>query len=70
MQTHLFSYRFDGRWWELEIKAANADEAKAKLSQLAFAKYDGILIATIPASLGPLARVAIWIRNAALRSLP
>jgi hypothetical protein len=67
MQTHLFSYRFDGKLWELEIKANSADEAKARLSQLAFAKYDGTLVATIPASLGAAAIVAIWIRNAAAK---
>jgi hypothetical protein len=65
MQTHLFSYRYDGKLWELEIKANSAEEAKARLSQLAFAKYDGTLIATIPASLGPLAILATWVRNAA-----
>lgn len=68
-QTHLFSYRFDGRDWELEIKARNADEARARLAQLAFAKYDGILVATIPASLGPCALMAAWIRNAAVAFL-
>ncbi len=69
MQTHLFSYRFDGKHWELEIRARNADEAKARLSQLAFAKYDGVLVATIPAALGPFALLATWIRNAAARML-
>lgn len=70
MQTHLFSYRYDDREWEVEIKARNADEAKARLARLAFAKYDGILVATVPASLGPVALLATWIRNAATTLLP
>jgi len=70
MQTHLFSYRFEDKVWELEITARNAAEAKARLSQLAFAKYDGVLVATIPASLGPLAQVSAWVRNAAATILP
>ena len=47
IQTHLFSYRFDGKLWELEIKARNAEEAKARLARLAFAKYNGVLVATV-----------------------
>lgn len=70
MQTHLFSYRFEGKQWELEIKAHNAKEAKARLSQLAFAQYDGVLVATIPAALGPLPVLATWIRNAAAALMP
>lgn len=70
MQTHLFSYRFEGKQWELEIKASNAKEAKARLSQLTFAKYDGVLVATIPARFGPLAPLATWVRNAAVALMP
>lgn len=67
MQTHLFSYRHEGKLWDVEIYARNADDAKARLSALAFAKYDGVLVAKIPAVLGPVAVLATWIRNAAAR---
>lgn len=68
-QTHLFSYRFEDRDWELEIKARNAEEARARLARLAFAKYDGILVATIPAAFGPISLLAVWFRNAAVKLL-
>lgn len=70
MQTHLFSYRHDGSEWMLEIKATDEADAKARLARLAFASYDGVLVANIPAALGPLAIAAIWIRNAAVSLLP
>ncbi|MDX2264338.1 MAG: hypothetical protein NW215_05150 [Hyphomicrobiales bacterium] len=48
MQTHLFSYNFDGKRWALEIKASDAEEARARLGRIAFATYDGVLVAEIP----------------------
>lgn len=65
MQTHLFTYRHDGSEWLLEIKANGEQDAKARLGKLAFASYDGVLVAKIPGTLGPLARMTTWIRNAA-----
>lgn len=70
MQTHLFSYRYEGSEWILEIKAADEADAKARLGRLAFASYDGVLVAKIPAAIGPLAIAATWIRNAATSLLP
>jgi len=65
MQTHLFSYRHDGKHWELEIKARDAEDARARIKALAFAQYDGTLVTKIPATLGPLAKLVVWLRNAA-----
>lgn len=70
MQTHLFSYRHDGKDWELGIKAENADDARRRIAALAYANYDGVLIAQVPAALGPLSLLAVWIRNAAVAVLP
>jgi hypothetical protein len=66
MQTHLFSYRHDNADWVLEIKAIDEMDAKARLRRLAFASYDGVLVTKIPATLGPAAVLATWIRNAAV----
>lgn len=62
-RTHLFSYRYEGADYVVEIPAASADEAKQRLSQLAWARYDGELIAKIPAIAGPLPAIAAWLRN-------
>jgi hypothetical protein len=67
MQTHLFSYRHDGAEWLLEIKANDKKDAMDRLSRLAFASYDGVLVAKVPAALGPPAVAATWIRNAAAK---
>lgn len=64
MQTHLFSYRHDGKHWSLEIQAHDAEDAKQRIGKLAYATYDGVLIAKVPATLGPLAILAAWVRNA------
>lgn len=69
MQTHTFSYRHEGKLWALDIKAENADDARRRISALTYATYDGVLVAKIPATLGPLALLAVWIRNAAGRFL-
>lgn len=61
--THLFSYRYDGREYTVDIVAKDANEAKERLKALAWAKYDGELVARIPAETGPLARIAITVRN-------
>ena len=70
MQTHLFTYRYHGAEWLLEIQAYDERDAKERLSRLPFASYDGVLVAKIPASLGLSALIATWLRNAAVRILP
>lgn len=61
--THLFSYRFDDREYTVDIVAKDAAEAKERLKALAWAKYDGELIARVPSEVGPFARIAIAVRN-------
>jgi hypothetical protein len=62
-QTYLFTYRHDGAEWTLEIKARDVRDAKERLRALSFARYDGELIAKVPVSLGPLMKMAVWLRN-------
>jgi hypothetical protein len=64
MQTHLFSYRHEGKLWELEIQARDADDARRRIGQLAYATYDGVLVTKVPLALGPLAIFTAWMRNA------
>ena len=49
-KTLVFSYFHDGSMWELEIKARDAEDAKARVAKLAYATFDGEQIASIPAS--------------------
>jgi hypothetical protein len=62
-KTHLFTYRHDGAEWTLEIKARDIRDAKERLKALPLARYDGELITKVPASLGPLMQMAVWLRN-------
>jgi hypothetical protein len=62
--THLFSYRFNEREYTIDIVAKDADEAKERLKALNWAKYDGVLVARIPAGLGLFARLSVALRNA------
>ena len=64
-KTFLVRYRYDGADWAVRLPARDIDDAKARLSRLAYATIDGEHVMTIPASLGPLALFATAIRNAA-----
>jgi hypothetical protein len=63
--THLFSYRFDGREYTVDILAKDANEAKERVKALAWARYDGVLITRIPNTIGAglIARLAVALRN-------
>ena len=63
--THLFSYPFDGAKWTIDIRARDEDEARRRLQALAWATYDGVLVARVPVPVGPFARLANWLRNIA-----
>lgn len=60
----LVSYRYEGADWGATIKAQSFDDAKRRIEAMgAWGKIDGEHIATIPASLGPLVRLVVWLRN-------
>ena len=46
-----------------EIQAESPEDARLRVSRLAFASYDGELVAKIPASLGVPAKAIIALRN-------
>lgn len=62
-KTFLVTYRYDGAEWVIELKARDAEDAKARLAVLPFARLDGELITTVPAALGPFATFAVAVRN-------
>jgi hypothetical protein len=68
MTTHLFSYRFGGAEWSLEIQAESPREARERLNCLGLARYEGEVVTRVSAVAGPLARLAVWFRNVKRKS--
>lgn len=68
-KTYLFSYNHGGHSWNLEIQAESPEDAKQRVSRLAFATYDGELVAKVPASLGTLTKLTVALRNRLRRLL-
>lgn len=64
MPTHLFRYRFQGKEYAFDIPAASPAEAKERLKAIAWAQYDGELVASVPVELGLFARIAVALQNA------
>ncbi|WP_029645056.1 hypothetical protein [Brucella abortus] len=62
----LFSYRYDGAKWSIEIQARSVDEARKCISSLALARYDGEVFARYPATVGFIPRMIAFFRNARL----
>lgn len=46
-KTYLFSYEHNGSSWGFDVQARSLEEAKARLSKMSYAKYDGVLTASI-----------------------
>ena len=65
LKTYLFSYSYEGARWSFEIKARDPDEARERLNRLAFANYDGEVMANIPCP-GMLGRLTANLKNALL----
>jgi hypothetical protein len=47
-KTYLFSYRYKNAIWGFDLKAESPEDAKERLKALAWATYNGELMATIP----------------------
>lgn len=57
----LFTYRFEGADYGFDIVAKDAAEAKARVRQIALARYDGEIFATVKIPFGGLlARLFGW----------
>lgn len=48
LKRYAFRYNYDGQSWAFEIPAHTAAEARERLSRIAFASYEGEIVATIP----------------------
>lgn len=61
-KTYLFSYQHNGATWGFELKANSPEDARNRLSKIARARYDGVLVASVPIpdAAGLLAR---WVRR-------
>lgn len=59
-----FSYRFDGDEYAFSVPARNVGEAKARLSQMGMARYEGQCDGRpIPAHRGAFVPMFVWWRN-------
>jgi hypothetical protein len=54
LRTYLVSYNHEGAMWNLELKARDTADARARLSRLCFATLDGEVMARIPVPPGRL----------------
>jgi hypothetical protein len=62
-KSYLFSYNYNGSKWNFEILAEIPDNARQRVSRLAFASYDGEIITKVPANLEGLVRFLAASRN-------
>lgn len=65
LNTYLFSYTHDGAEWAFEVQAEDMEDAKLRVSKMAYAKYDGKLAMKIPVQLGVLPRLLVMLMNSA-----
>jgi hypothetical protein len=65
VKTYLVNYRHGGQRYALELHATDAEDAKARLSSLVLGRVEGEVLARVPASFSPFARLLCSIRNAA-----
>lgn len=65
-RTHSFTYRHDGAVWTIELQATDATDARARIGKLAYATYDGEVVAEWPAFLTPIGIISVWARNTAI----
>ena len=69
-QTHMFTYRHDGAEWMLTLQATDANDARVRIGKLAYATYDGVVLAQMPTFLAPIGMLSVWARNAVATFLP
>lgn len=62
-RTFLFSYCHEGTRWNFEIQARDEEDARTRLGRLAYASYDGELMAKIPVPQRFLGRLVNFLFN-------
>lgn len=63
-KSFLVSYRYEGAEWNVELPAQSWEDARRRVSALSLARCEGEVIARLPATVGPVARIAAAVRNA------
>lgn len=66
MREYLFTYRFDGKEWGTSVFADDPAQAREKIKVVGLARYDGELMARIPATVpgsGLLSRFICWLKS-------
>lgn len=67
MKPFLVNYQHGGQRYALEIRAADADDAKARLGSLLYGQVLGEVVGKVPAPLGLFASMICSVRNAFAR---
>ena len=67
MKSFLVNYQHGGQRYALELKAVDAEDAKARLGSLLYGRVLGEVVGKVPAPLGPLASMICTLRNAFAR---
>jgi hypothetical protein len=62
-RTYLFNYNHAGSSWGLEIQATSPEDARQRLARVAFASYQGEIVAKVPAVAAAPARAVVAVRN-------
>jgi hypothetical protein len=65
-KTYLFSYEHAGASWVLEIKASDAQDARARLRRLHAATFDGEMVAKLAMPNVSVHSAALWLRRLVL----
>ena len=64
MKAFLVNYQHGGQRYALELHAADAEDAKARLNSLLYGRIMGEVAVKLPAPLGPFANLICSVRNA------
>lgn len=67
MKAFLVNYQHGGQRYALELRATDAEDAKARLNSLLYGRILGEVTAKVPATIGPLASLICSFRNAFAR---
>jgi len=63
MKTFLVNYNHGGERYALELRASDAEDAKARLNSLLYGRVCGEVAIKLPAPLGPFASLICSVRN-------
>lgn len=63
MRTYLFTYRYDGAEYSLEVPADSLDEAKGRVSQMGLARHEGEVFVKIPIGGGLFSRLCVAVAS-------